>query len=204
MISIIDYKMGNLASLKNAFTKLNIPAKIITSKNEIEEADSLILPGVGAYPDAIEHLMENSLDEAIKEYAKSNRPLLGICLGMQLLFERSYEFGETKGLGLLDGEVVKFDKKAMNKEEKIPHMGWNKIFLKKESNLFDNVDNPYLYFVHSYHVVCDKNVTIGTTEYGYEFTSAVNSGNVYGFQPHPEKSHIDGLKILENFNKIRI
>ena len=204
MVSIIDYKMGNLASLKNAFEKLEIPAKIITTKKEIEEADSLVLPGVGAYPDAMEHLKENSLDRAIKEYAKSNRPLIGICLGMQLLFEKSYEFGETKGLGLIEGEVVKFDKNALKKGDKIPHMGWNRVFVQNKSELFKDVDNPYLYFVHSYHVVCDKSVTIGITEYGYEFASAVQKGSIYGFQPHPEKSHTEGLKILKNFNNIRI
>lgn len=200
MISIIDYKMGNLASLKNAFAKLEVPAKVITTQEEILNAKKLVLPGVGAYPDAMEHLRENGLDEAIKAYAASGKPLIGICLGMQLLFEKSYEFGTHEGLGLIEGEVVKFDLNKMDKKEKIPHMGWNKLFT-KPSPLFDTKE-AYLYFVHSYHAVTDERYSIGTTHYGYDFVSAAQKGNIFGIQPHPEKSHDEGLKILKNFTRI--
>lgn len=200
MVSIIDYNMGNLASLKNAFAKLEVPAKIITTQEEILNADKLILPGVGAYPDAIAHLKENGLDEAIKAYAKSGKPLFGICLGMQLLFEKSYEFGECEGLGLIEGEVIKFDTAKMASKEKIPHMGWNKLFT-KPSPLFEQKE-AYLYFVHSYHVVTDEKYSIGTTYYGYEFVSATQKDNIFGIQPHPEKSHDEGLEILKNFTRI--
>lgn len=117
---------------------------------------------------------------------------------MQLLFESSEEFGYTKGLGLIEGKVVKFDKSKMSSDLKIPHMGWNKT-VNKDNPLFKNLQNPYLYFVHSYHVVTDDKYTIATTNYGYDFVSAVNKDNIFGFQPHPEKSHNNGLKILENF-----
>jgi len=202
MVSIIDYNMGNLASIKNAFEKIDYPVAIIKTPDEIKKADRLILPGVGAYPDAMEHLKQEGLGEAIKEFAKSGKPLLGICLGMQLLFDKSYEFKETEGLGIVEGKVEKFCTDKMNKKEKIPHMGWNSIDF-RDSLLFEGVgDEPYLYFVHSYHVVCDDRFSIGKTYYGYEFTSAINKDNIYGLQPHPEKSHDVGLKILKNFTRI--
>jgi glutamine amidotransferase len=128
--------------------------------------------------------------------------MFGICLGMQLLFESSQEFGEHKGLGLIDGEIVFFDKSKMHEDTKIPHMGWNVIKTKNEHTLFEGLTNPYLYFVHSYHAVTNEKNVIGTTEYGYEFVSAVHKDNIYGFQPHPEKSHDNGLKILKNFMKL--
>ena len=137
------------------------------------------------------------MNEAIIEFVKSGKYLLGVCLGMQLLFESSEEFGEHKGLGLIEGSVVYFDKKRV-KGHKIPHMGWNKLF-NKNSPLFKELKNPYLYFVHSLHVVCNEKYVIGKTIYGYEFTSAVSKDNIFGFQPHPEKSHNEGLKILKNF-----
>jgi len=196
-IGIVDYNMGNLASVKNAFKKIKADAEIVQDVEKIKSYDKLILPGVGAFGDAIEHLKNTGMDEAIIEFAKSGKYLLGVCLGMQLLFESSEEFGNHKGLGLIKGEVVHFDKSKIG-EHKIPHMGWNKMFTKK-SPLFEGLDNPYLYFVHSYHVVCDENFAIGKTVYGYEFVSAVNKDNIFGFQPHPEKSHNEGLKILKNF-----
>jgi len=196
-IAIIDYNMGNLASVKNAFNKLNVKTDILKNPDEVRNYDKIILPGVGAFGDAMEHLNKTGMDEAIKEFVKSGKYLLGVCLGMQLLFEKSYEFGVHKGLCFIKGEVVRFDEKKA-KNHKIPHMGWNKLFNKK-SPLFKDVQNPYLYFVHSYHVVCDEKYTIGKTIYGYEFVSAVNKGNIFGFQPHPEKSHNNGLKILQNF-----
>ena len=200
MIGIVYYNMGNLASVKNAFNKLNIKAEVVTDADKLKNYDKLFLPGVGAFGDAMEHLKEYNLDEAIKEYIKSGKYVFGVCLGMQLLFEKSYEFGEHKGLGIIEGEVVKFDKSKIG-EHKIPQMGWNKVFT-KNSPIFEDVKNPYLYFVHSYHVVCDDNYAIGKTIYGYEFVSAVNKDNVFGLQPHPEKSHKEGLKILNNFVKL--
>ena len=196
-IGIVDYNMGNLASVKNAFSKIGADAEIVNIPDKIKSYDKLILPGVGAFGDAMEHLKETNLDEAIIEFVKSGKYLLGVCLGMQLLFDKSEEFGEHKGLGFIEGEVVYFDK-VKAKERKIPHMGWNKLF-NNNSPLFKGLNNPYLYFVHSLHVVCDDKYVIGKTIYGYEFVSSVNKDNIFGFQPHPEKSHNEGLTILKNF-----
>jgi len=195
-IGIVDYNMGNLASVKNAFKKINANAEVVSEADKLKNYDKLIFPGVGAFADAMEHLRETNLDEAMKEFIKSGKYVLGVCLGMQLLFEKSEEFGSHKGLGIIEGEIVKF-----KTDKKIPHMGWNKLF-HKHSPLFEGLNNPYLYFVHSYHVVCDEKYVIGKTIYGYEFVSAVNKENVFGFQPHPEKSHNEGLKILKNFVNI--
>ena len=202
MIGIIDYNMGNLASVLNACDKLKIDAKIETKAENLKNYDKLILPGVGAFADAMEHLKENNLDEAIKEFAKSGKFIFGVCLGMQLLFESSEEFGKKDGLSLIDGEVKYFDKTEFQSKLKIPHMGWNKIF-KKNSKIFENLnDEFYLYFVHSLHCNTDEKNIIGRTFYGYEFVSAVNKDNIYGIQPHPEKSHNIGLEILNNFNNL--
>ena len=198
MLGIIDYNMGNLASVYNACSKFTKDLKIVKNADDLKNLDKIILPGVGAYKDAMQHLENSGLKDAILDFANSKKPLLGICLGMQLLFESSEEFGYTKGLGLIEGKVVKFDKSKMGSDLKIPHMGWNKI-VNKDNPLFKNLQNPYLYFVHSYHVVTDEKYTIATTNYGYDFVSAVNKDNIFGFQPHPEKSHNNGLKILENF-----
>ncbi|WP_141047222.1 imidazole glycerol phosphate synthase subunit HisH [Aliarcobacter cryaerophilus] len=198
MLGIIDYNMGNLASVYNACSKFTKDLKIVKNADDLKNLDKIILPGVGAYKDAMQHLEKSGLKDAILDFANSKKPLLGICLGMQLLFESSEEFGYTKGLGLIEGKVVKFDKSKMSSNLKIPHMGWNKT-ANKDNPLFKNLQNPYLYFVHSYHVVTDDKYTIATTNYGYDFVSAVNKDNIFGFQPHPEKSHNNGLKILENF-----
>jgi len=196
-IGIVDYNMGNLASVKNAFKKIGANTEIVRVAEKIKNYDKLILPGVGAFGDAMAHLKDTNLEEAIKEFVKSGKYILGVCLGMQLLFEKSEEFGENRGLGLIKGKVVYFNKEKA-KNHKIPHMGWNKLF-NKNSSLFEGLNNPYLYFVHSLHAVCDEKYVIGKTIYGYEFVSAVNKDNIFGFQPHPEKSHNEGLKILENF-----
>jgi len=200
MIAIIDYNMGNLASVKNAFAKLGKETVVENDPSKFKEYDKLILPGVGAFGDAMEHLIERDMVEAIKEFAISGKPMLGICLGMQLLFESSQEFGKHKGLGLIKGNVVKFDSSKFDEPLKIPHMGWNRMFT-KEHPLFENLDNEhYLYFVHTYHVECDNpDDIIGETYYGYKFTSAVAHNNIMGIQPHPEKSQDNGLKILQNF-----
>ena len=203
MIAIIDYNMGNLASVKNAFAKLGKDTVVESDPEKFKEYDKLILPGVGAFGDAMEHLNERGMVEAIKAFAASGKPMLGICLGMQLLFESSEEFGAHEGLGLIKGQVVKFDNAAFEEPLKVPHMGWNRMFT-KEHPLFENLDDEhYLYFVHTYHAVCENaEDIIGETYYGYKFTSAVAHGNIMGIQPHPEKSHDNGLKILENFIKL--
>lgn len=191
--------MGNLASVYNACHLLDGKAEIVSDPTRLCEFDKLILPGVGAFGDAMEHLRDTGMSDAILEYAKSGKPMLGICLGMQLLFESSCEFGQHKGLGLIDGHIVKFDKSKMHEDTKVPHMGWNVIKTKDEHTLFEGLEDPYLYFVHSFHVETSEKNIIGKTEYGYEFASAVHKDNIYGFQPHPEKSHDNGLKILKNF-----
>ncbi len=203
MIAIIDYNMGNLASVKNAFAKLGQKTVVESNPEKFHEYEKLILPGVGAFGDAMQHLKERQMVEAIQEFAKSGKPMLGICLGMQLLFESSQEFGEHEGLGLIKGSVVKFDSTKFDEPLKVPHMGWNRMFT-KEHPLFEGLDDEhYLYFVHTYHVTCkDEKDIIGETFYGYKFTSAVAHDNIMGIQPHPEKSHKNGLKILENFRKL--
>lgn len=203
MIAIVDYNMGNLASVKNAFAKLGKDTVVESDPAKFKEYDKLILPGVGAFGDAMEHLRERNMIEAIKDFAASGKPMIGICLGMQLLFESSEEFGEHEGLGLIKGHVKAFDESKFSEPLKVPHMGWNRMFT-QEHPLFVGLDDEhYLYFVHSFHVNCtDKSDIIGITEYGYTFTSAVAHKNIMGIQPHPEKSHENGLKILENFIKL--
>jgi glutamine amidotransferase len=203
LIGIVDYNMGNLASVINAFEILGADIAVESDPSKLNEYDKLILPGVGAFGDAMEHLKENGMDKAVKEYANSGKPLLGICLGMQLLFESSEEFGSSQGLGLIEGKVVAFDESKFDHKLKVPHMGWNELFKQNDTALFDGLDKEfYLYFVHSFHAVCDDKYAIGKTYYGYEFVSAVNRDNIYGIQPHPEKSHENGLKIIENFVKL--
>ena len=200
MIAIVDYNMGNLASVKNAFAKLGKDTVVVSDPQKFKDYDKLVLPGVGAFGDAMEHLKERDMVEALKDFAHSGKYMLGICLGMQLLFESSEEFGEHEGLGLIKGNVTAFDTTAFSEPLKVPHMGWNRMFTKNHP-LFNNLDEEhYLYFVHTYHVNCaNKKDIIGQTNYGYKFTSAVACDNVLGIQPHPEKSHENGLKIIENF-----
>jgi len=209
VIGIVDYNMGNLASVINAFNKVGADASLESDPSKLSQYDKLILPGVGAYGDAMEHLKSNGMDEAVIAYAKTAKPLLGICLGMQLLFESSEEFGSTQGLGLIPGKVVAFNENKFDHTLKVPHMGWNETFqirnekLEMRNDLLKGLpDDFYLYFVHSFHAVCDDRYAIGKTHYGYEFVSAVQNGNIYGIQPHPEKSHENGLKIIENFAKL--
>ena len=209
MIGIVDYNMGNLASVINAFENVGAKIAIESDPSKLQDYEKLILPGVGAFGDAMEHLKSNGMDKAVKAYAKSGKPLLGICLGMQLLFESSEEFGNSEGLGLIEGKVVAFDESKFDHKLKVPHMGWNEMFPQPVGAepslcpLFVGLDNEfYLYFVHSFHAVCDDKYAIGKTYYGYEFVSAVNKDNIYGIQPHPEKSHENGLKIIENFVKL--
>lgn len=200
MIGIVDYNMGNLASVMNAFNTLDAEIKVESDPEKFKEYDKLILPGVGAFGDAMMHLQERDMITSLQEYAQGGKYMLGICLGMQLLFESSKEYGEHEGLGLIEGSVVHFDTTRFTTPLKVPHMGWNRMFTKKHG-LFENLDDEhYLYFVHSYHVACkNSSHIIGESEYGYNFTSAVAKDNILGIQPHPEKSHKNGLQILENF-----
>ncbi|WP_170019347.1 imidazole glycerol phosphate synthase subunit HisH [Campylobacter sp. RM16190] len=202
-IGIIDYEAGNLRSVLNAFKFLGFDAKLVKNCDEVLKFDKIILPGVGAFALAMEKLRAKSLDQAIVEFADSGKPFLGICLGMQLLFDESEEFGLSKGLGIIEGRVKKFDQDRMNNGLKIPHIGWNTINFSKNSVINRNLKrSEYLYFVHSYHVVCDDKFALGYSEYGHKFVSAVCKDNIYGFQPHPEKSQDVGLKILENFGRL--
>ncbi|HHH37184.1 MAG TPA: imidazole glycerol phosphate synthase subunit HisH [Epsilonproteobacteria bacterium] len=203
MIGIINYHMGNLASVVNAFAKVGEQTKVENDPEKLLDYDKIILPGVGAFGDAMQHLQKSGMDEAIKAFAASGKPLLGICLGMQLLFENSEEFGSHAGLGLIPGQVVAFDTTKFDHPLKVPHMGWNELFAQKNTPLFEDLPKDfYLYFVHSFHAVCDDKYTIGKTHYGYGFVSAVQNENIFGIQPHPEKSHSNGLKIIENFAKL--
>ncbi len=200
MIGIVDYNMGNLASVKNAFSLLGEEVIVESDPAKLKDYDKLILPGVGAFGDAMEHLQVRGMDEAVKAYAQSGNYMLGICLGMQLLFDSSEEFGSNEGLGLIKGKIVGFDTSKFSHDLKVPHMGWNRMFT-QEHPLFEGMDSEhYLYFVHSFHAVCEneKN-SLGETEYGYRFSSCVQNGNILGIQPHPEKSHKNGLAILKNF-----
>lgn len=197
MLGIVNYKIGNLASVRNAIASLGEEVVIEENPQNLKKYDRLILPGVGAFGDAMEHLAVSGMQEAVLEFAKSGKPLLGICLGMQLLFNKSYEFGEHSGLGLLQGEVVRFS--LEDKTMKIPHMGWNLVHKNKESPLLQGLDSTfYLYFVHSFYVKNLENA-VGISNYGVNFASIVQKDNIFGIQPHPEKSHNVGLRILKNF-----
>lgn len=203
MIGIVDYKMGNLASVINAFKSVGAKIELQSDPDKLDQYDKLILPGVGAFGDAMEHLKANGMDKAVKAFAATGKPLMGICLGMQLLFDSSEEFGSTEGLGLIPGKVIAFNENNFDHPNKVPHMGWNELFVQQDTPIFDGLPKEfYLYFVHSFHAVCDDKYAIGKTHYGYEFVSAVQNGNIFGIQPHPEKSHDNGLKIIENFTKL--
>ncbi len=199
MIAIIDYGVGNLFSLTSSFKYVGADVTVTSDPEEIKKADKIILPGVGAFGDAIKKLKDTGLDKIVIEEAKNGKPLMGICLGMQLLFEKSYEYGEHNGLGLLKGSVVPMEN-YINKSLKIPHIGWNALSIKKESKLFKYLKNgDHVYFVHSYFAKdCDESL-LATTEYGKELTAAVAYKNIYGCQFHPEKSGDIGLKILKAF-----
>lgn len=206
MITIIDYGMGNLKSVYNALRYLNIECEITNSKEKIEGAKKIILPGVGAFKDAIENLKVRDLDKLIIKKAEEGIPILGICLGMQLLFDKSYEGGEYEGLSLIKGEIRKLDNSALEEEKiKIPHVGWNNLRIKKASPILKDInENDFVYFVHSYYgVVKSKEDLIGDTIYGNnKIAAVVGNNNVFGTQFHPEKSGEVGLKILKNFGEM--
>lgn len=201
MIAIADYGVGNLFSLKSSFAAIGAEAKVTSDIAEIEKADRIILPGVGAFGDASKKLSESGLGDALINEAKKGKPIMGICLGMQLLFDKSYEYGEYKGLGLIHGNIRPIAD-VIPKNLKIPHIGWNSLSFKKESpiNKYIN-DGDFVYFVHSFYAAdCDE-YTVATAEYGAPLTATVQNKNVFGCQFHPEKSGETGLKILRAFTE---
>lgn len=198
MIAIIDYGMGNLRSVQKAFEYLGNKAVITQQPSEIQKADKVVLPGVGAFRDAMQTIKQKGIDKVLYDVVEQKKPLLGICLGMQMFFEKSYEYGEHKGLGILQGEIVKLPENV-----KIPHMGWNSLNIKKKSPLFEGLSQePYVYFVHSYHLETNADIVSATTYYGKQIQVAAQKENVFALQFHPEKSGDIGLKILENFGRI--
>lgn len=205
MTLIIDYGVGNLFSLCASLKSLGEDAIVSRDGEDIRRADRIILPGVGAFEDAYKKLEETGLIPVIREQVENKKPLLGICLGMQLLFDESYEFGYHKGLGFIKGSVVSFkDNENFDKEaHKVPHMGWNELKIVKDSPLFKYInDGEYVYYVHSYYATnCDENV-IGVSDYSIDVTGAVQNGCVMGTQFHPEKSSDTGLKILKAFTEL--
>lgn len=203
MIAIIDYQMGNLRSVEKAFLKVGGNAIVTSDKNKIKMAKKIVLPGVGAFGDGMKELRKAGFVEVIKDFIKGGKPFFGVCLGMQLLFEKSEEAKGILGLGVLDGKVKRFSSKY---GLKIPHMGWNQINIRRgevTSPLQGVFDGAYMYFVHSYYCAPeDKSIITATTDYGINFASMIRKGNVFGCQFHPEKSQDAGLKILERFVKI--
>lgn len=203
MTAVVDYGVGNLFSLRSSLVSLGIETAVTGEKTEIEKADRIILPGVGAFEDSAKKLRETGLDKVIVERAKAGTPLMGICLGMQLLFDKSFEYGVHDGLGLIKGKVVPMQG-VIPSELKVPHIGWNALhFTSKKSEIFKYInENDCVYFVHSYFAdECDEAV-IATVEYGKELTAAVQNENVFGCQFHPEKSGEVGLKILKAFCEV--
>lgn len=201
MIAIIDYGVGNLFSLRSSLSFLGLENSITGDAQEVKRADKIILPGVGAFRDAIEKLNNSGLVETIKEEAANGKPLLGICLGMQLLFEKSYEYGEHEGLALLPGEICAIKDTLRDPNLKVPHMGWNSLEIKRAANpLIRSVANgAYVYYVHSYCAKTSAEHLVATSPYGIDIAGIVCKDNICGTQFHPEKSGAVGLKILKNF-----
>jgi len=200
MIAIIDYGVGNLKNVYTALKKLELDATITSNLQKINDADAIILPGVGAFKDAIDNLSTYNLISTLEKNIKKGKPLLGICLGMQLLFEKSYEDGIWNGLGFLKGSVHRFPN-----EKKVPHMGWNSLHKNRNHELIYNInEGEYVYFVHSYYLQTEyfsKDVLL-YTNYGVKVPAVVAKDNVYGMQFHPEKSSTTGIKLLENFKEL--
>lgn len=201
MIAIIDYQMGNLRSVQKGFERVGHAAAITSDPHTIAKAKKLVLPGVGAFADAIAELKRRELVGPINDAIAAGKPFLGICLGLQLLFDRSYEDGEHQGLGIIPGDVVRFD---IPEEYKVPHMGWNQVNFSRKAPIFDGIaDGSHFYFVHSYHVVPkDKSVVDGQANYPDPFCATIWRENLYATQFHPEKSQSDGLRVLRNFAEL--
>ncbi len=198
MIGIVDYHLNNLRSVQKAFEKVGSSAFISDKADELRKADKLVLPGVGAFGQAMENLALLGLRPVLDEHVAAGRPLLGICLGMQLLFTKSFELGEFSGLGYVKGEVKMFPSSV-----KVPHMGWNQVEIVRPSPFLRNVEEKsFVYFVHSYYVDPSEDVTITRTEYGLRFTSIIEQNNIIGIQFHPEKSQTTGLQLLKNYTEI--
>ena len=200
MVGIIDYGVGNLFSLQSSFKAIGEEAFVSGDAAELAKADRLVLPGVGAFEDAAAKLRASGLDSFVREQAAAGKPLLGICLGMQMLFEKSFEYGEHEGLGLLKGQVVPMAGK-INADLKIPHMGWNALKV-KQGKLLADVDGQYVYFVHSFFAEGCEDSLSAVTEYDIPITAAVEKGNIFGCQFHPEKSGNVGLSILQKFAQL--
>lgn len=197
IITIVDYGIGNVASVMNMLHKNGTPGQLSADANKILKSDKIILPGVGSFDAAMKRLSDLNLIEVIRAFSAAGKPMLGICLGAQLLMDSSEE-GELKGLGLLKGTCKKF--KGIE-PLRIPHMGWSEVdFMKKVPIVTINISQPRFYFAHSYHIMCEnQNEVLGVSEYGYQFTSVVSSNNIFGVQFHPEKSHRYGAALLKNF-----
>jgi glutamine amidotransferase len=209
VIAIIDYGLGNLKSIKNALNEIGEASIITSDDSEIQLADGVILPGVGAFGYAMKKIKELDLENSIKKFVTSGKPLLGICLGFQLLFEKSFELGEFEGLGLIQGDVMKFPDSIANRKIIVPNVGWNNIFITKDNKLLktplaiESNSISKMYFVHSFFVAGSNPFAISTSVYeGINFTSAINRDNIYGVQFHPERSGKQGLSALRNFINI--
>ncbi|UCH81993.1 MAG: imidazole glycerol phosphate synthase subunit HisH [Nitrospiraceae bacterium] len=202
MIAIIDYGMGNLRSVEKGFLKVGAEVRVTNKPDDVLNADGVVLPGVGAFRDCMGELNNLNLVRSVHDTINAGKPYLGICLGLQVLFSESDEFGNCRGMDILKGRVIRFD--LENKELKIPQMGWNQLNIKRNNPLFKNIpDKSYFYFVHSYYVSPDDSSVIATTtDYGIEFTSSVWKDNIYAVQFHPEKSQTHGLQLLRNFTDI--
>jgi glutamine amidotransferase len=197
MVVVIDYKLGNITSVLNGFKRAGVDVTLSNDPNIIKQATVLILPGVGAFKDAMDDLIESGLDALIKDHVEQNKLLIGICLGMQLLFETGLEFGKTPGFGFLKGVVRKLDTTL-----KIPHMGWNDLTLTKQDPIVTNINNgDYVYFIHSFKADAQKADIVATTIYGEDIPAIVRKDNVIGMQFHPEKSGLIGLKLLTNIKE---
>lgn len=201
MIRIVDYGMGNLRSVQKAFAKLDVEAEFCTDADAIAAADKLVLPGVGAFRDSIGELRTRELVEPIRDHIAAGKPFLGICLGLQLLFDVSHEDGEWEGLGVTSGEVVRFEDQP---DLKIPHIGWNQLDIVQRNPLLKDIpDDTFFYFVHSYYVVpTDESIIAGTTDHGTQFTAMIARDNLFATQFHPEKSQRFGLQLLKNFSQL--
>ena len=206
MITIIDYGLGNIKAIGNIYERLNIPFNIISEPEKLKNSKKLLLPGVGAFDEAMALLNQSGLRPALEYAVLANKiPVLGICVGMQMLAGTSEE-GELPGLGWIDGEVKKIDKTTLEHKPKLPHLGWNSIKIKKTHSLLGSLDEEDgFYFLHSYYFHCnnDQNI-LATTFYGKEFASVINNENIYGVQFHPEKSHFNGIHLLKNFAELEV